>query len=85
MGEVEDKIWNLTPVLWFIKDQKGFRHDKKYLPMTLAQCFGLFTKRRCLYLRIVSAKFGVWKMDNEGFGLGQINFRFLSRVEVIPH
>ena len=24
MGKVVNKIWNLTPVIWFMKDQRGF-------------------------------------------------------------
>ena len=37
MGEVVDKAWNLTPVIWFIQGQKDLKNDKKYNSIILAQ------------------------------------------------
>ena len=85
MGEVEDKIWNLNPVIWFINEQKGFIHNKKLLTYHSSTTFMTFYEEEMFISssRFSEVDFAI--MDDEGFGLGQINFRFLSRVGLIPH
>ena len=55
---------------------EGLQHENKYLLITCLQCLAHFTRRRRLYLRVVSAKFGL----RDDLRLGQINLDFCLRV-----
>ena len=59
---------------------EGLQHENKYLLITCLQCLAHFTRRRRLYLRVVSAKFGL----RDDLRLGQINLDFCLRVGLIP-
>ena len=62
---------------------EGLLHEDKYLLIIWTLCLAHFTRRRRLYLRVVSAKFGL----RDDLRLGQINLinlDFCLRVGLIP-
>ena len=82
MGKVVNKIWSFNSSHMVHERPGGLQHENKYLLITWTQFLTHFKRRRRLYLRVVSAKFGL----RDDLRLGHINFdkfKFL-RVELIP-
>ena len=57
MGKVVNKISNSSYMVH--ERPEGLQHENKYLLITRTQCLAHFTRWRRLYLRVVSAKFGL--------------------------